>query len=236
MRIALIGYGRMGREVERLAVEAGDSIVRRFEIDDPVSVQGLEEAEVCIDFSVPECVISNLDVARRARTDIVVGTTGWYAELERVRSWFGNSALLYAENFSVGVNVFYRVVRTAAKLMNPLPDYDVYVEEAHHRNKVDSPSGTALRIGEILLEEVDRKQRTSARLEPGAIPSDTLQIASVRAGTIAGVHTVGFDSAADSIHVTHRAKSRTGFAAGALIAARWVRGRTGVYTMDDVEF
>ena len=235
MNIALIGYGRMGREVERLAVDAGDSVVATFDIDRPVTVEALADADVCIEFSVPESVVENIQIAATARTDIVVGTTGWYGELDRVRPWFGDSALLYAQNFSIGVNVFYRILRTAARLMNALPDYDVYVREAHHRNKVDSPSGTAERIGEILLDEIDRKRRTATTLDPGPIPAETLQIASVRAGTISGIHTVGFDSAADAIELCHAAKNRTGFAAGALRAARWVRGRRGIYTMDDVE-
>lgn len=235
MRVALIGYGRMGREVERAALEAGDTVVARFDIDRPVTVEGLADAEVSIDFSMPECVVSNLQVASEAGTDIVVGTTGWYEQLERVRPWFQSSAMLYAQNFSIGVNVFYRIVRRAAELMNALPDYDVYVEELHHRKKVDSPSGTAERIGAIVLEEIERKKTVTTSLGEGAIPPDVLQIASVRAGSAAGVHAVGFDSPADSIELRHTARSRAGFAAGALLAARWVRGRKGVFTMDDVE-
>jgi 4-hydroxy-tetrahydrodipicolinate reductase len=236
MKIALIGYGRMGREVESVALDAGHQIVGRFDIDAPPTIEGLRPADVCIEFSVPEAAMDNMKLAADAGVDIVVGTTGWYDRLEEVRGWFGRSALVYAQNFSIGVNVFYRVVRNAARTMNPVPGYDVWVEERHHRQKVDSPSGTALRIGQILIEELDRKTRTVEGSPEGRIAPDALQIASVRAGHIAGVHTVGFDSEADYIELTHVARSRRGFAEGALAAARWVRGRKGVFTMDDVEF
>jgi 4-hydroxy-tetrahydrodipicolinate reductase len=235
MDIALIGYGRMGREVERVAQARGHSIVAVFDIDSPVSAEALKPADVCIEFSVPDAVLDNMRVASEARVDIVVGATGWYDHLEEVRPWFTDSALLYAQNFSIGVNTFYRIVRRAAELMNSLPDYDVYLEEQHHRRKVDSPSGTAERLGEILLDRIERKTRLVRGSPEGEIPSDALQISSVRAGSIAGVHAVGFDSEADYIELKHVARNRTGFALGALAAARWVRGRTGVFTMDDVE-
>src|SRR5690606_3729123 len=131
----------------------------------------------------------------------------------------------------LGVHTFYRIVRRAAELMNGLPDYDVYVEEQHHRQKLDSPSGTAHRLGEILLEELDRKTRVTLGAPEGAIRPEDLQITSVRAGAITGMHTVGFDSPADAIELKHVAKNRSGFAAGALAAARWVHGRKGVFTM-----
>lgn len=238
MKIALVGYGKMGREVEAVATEAGDEIVGRFDIDIPPTSEALEEsgAEVSIEFSTPASVLANMKAAADAGIDIVVGTTGWYDRLDEVRGWFDRSALLYAQNFSIGVNVFYRMVRQAARTMNSLPGYDVWVEERHHREKVDSPSGTAFRLGQILLEELDRKSSTVEGSPAGKIAPGALQIASVRAGNIAGVHTVGFDSEADYIELKHVARSRRGFAEGAVAAARWVRGRQGVFTMDDVQF
>ena len=236
MNLALIGYGKMGREVERAATDAGDSVVAIFDIDTPASPDGLARADMCIEFSTPDAVLGNMKMASEIGVDIVVGTTGWYDQLEEVRDWFSDSALLYAQNFSIGVNVFYRIVRKAAQLMDPLEQYDVYVEEQHHKGKLDSPSGTAWRIGEILLDEVRRKTKILQGSPAGAIGSEDLQISSVRAGAIAGSHTVGFDSEADAIALRHVAKNRKGFALGALRAARWVQGRKGIFTMDDVEF
>ena len=235
MKIALIGYGKMGREVERLALEAGDQIVSKFDLDPLPDARGLQKAEVCIEFSTPETVMENMKLAADSGVDIVVGTTGWYDHLEEVRSWFTGSALVYAQNFSIGVNAFYRILERAAQLMESLPEYDVFVEERHHRGKVDSPSGTALRISEILLKEIERKTRTVEGTPPGGIGEEALQISSLRAGTMAGTHIVGFDSAGDMIELRHTAKNRMGFAMGALRAARWVRGKKGVFTMDDVD-
>lgn len=235
MKIAIIGYGRMGREVEHSALEAGDSVVGIFDIDTPASVGALRAAEVAIEFTGPESAPANMKMAAEAGVDIVVGATGWYDRLDEVRTWFEDSALVYAQNFSIGVNVFYRIVRRAAELLDALPEYDVFVEEQHHRKKVDSPSGTALRLGEILLDGIGRKSGTVRGSPDGEIPEESLQISSVRAGHIAGVHRVGFDSEADYIELKHAARNRTGFARGALAAARWVRGRKGVFTMDDVE-
>jgi 4-hydroxy-tetrahydrodipicolinate reductase len=235
MNIAIIGYGRMGHQIEKVAQNAGDTIVGVFDIDTPASVDSIKGADVCIDFSVPDSVLDNMKMAAEARVDIVVGATGWYDQLDEVRTWFTDSAMVYAQNFSIGVNVFYRIIRRAAELMDPLSQYDVYVEEQHHNKKVDSPSGTALRLGEILLAGIDRKTGTVQGSPDGPISQEALQISSVRAGSIAGVHTVGFDSEEDFIELKHVARNRTGFALGALAAARWVRGRKGVFTMDDVE-
>lgn len=235
MKIALIGYGKMGREIERLAVERGDTIVATFDIDSLPTRATLAPAEVCIDFSVPDSVVHNIKMAADAGVDMVVGTTGWYEHLGEVRKWFNSSGLIYAQNFSVGVNAFYRIVRRAAELLGPLDEYDVYVSEEHHRQKMDSPSGTALRLGEILLDSIERKTRIVTDVGSGPIAPEELHVSSVRAGTISGIHRVGFDSAADSIELRHVARDRTGFARGALMAAHWVHGRRGVFTMDDVE-
>lgn len=235
MNIVLIGYGKMGREIERLALGQGHTIASVFDIDTLPTQEGLASGEVCIDFSVPDAVIHNIKMAADAGVDMVVGTTGWYDHLGEVRKWFDSSGLVYAANFSIGVNLFYRIVRHAAKLIDSVEDYDVYLAEEHHRAKLDSPSGTALRLGEILLEEVHRKQRIVAGNATDPLAGEDLQISSLRAGTISGVHRVGFDSGADTIELRHVARNRTGFALGALAAARWVRGRRGVFTMDDVD-
>ncbi len=236
MKIALIGYGKMGREVERLALQSGDEIVSKFDLDPLPDARGLQKAEVCIEFSTPDAVLENIKLAAECGVDIVVGTTGWYDHLEEVRTWFTDSALVYAQNFSIGVNVFYRILRRAAELMESLPEYDVYVEERHHKCKVDSPSGTALRITEILLEEIERKTRIVEGTPDGGIGGEELQVSSVRAGTMPGTHIVGFESEGDMIELRHTARNRLGFAMGALRAARWVRGKKGVFSIEDLDF
>ena len=235
MNIALIGFGKMGREVERAAIEAGDTVVACFDSSSPANKRALTRAEVCIDFSTPDAVIHHMQLAAESGVDIVVGTTGWYERFDEVRHLFEDSAMLYGHNFSVGMNIFFRALKQMGVLMNGAPEYDVYVQEHHNRDKVDSPSGTALRLGEILLEQIDRKKQTHSGSPVGGVPLDSLQLSSVRAGTVPGSHTVGFDSPADSIELRHASKNRTGFAIGALKAARWVRGKKGVYTMDDVD-
>lgn len=235
MRIALIGYGKMGKEIEAAALAAGDTIVQKFDIDRPADVESLKDADVCIEFSTPQTVVSNIHLALKAQKDIVVGTTGWYDQLPELKNQVANSGLLYSANFSVGVNLYFRIVAAAAELMRNAPDYDPYVHELHHRQKADSPSGTALRVADILMKRVDRKKTIVTQRMDGKIAPDALHVTSTRVGTFAGTHTVGFDSEADLIEITHTARSRKGFALGALRAAHWLHGRKGVYTMDDVD-
>lgn len=235
MKIALIGFGKMGREIDALAREQGETIARVFEIDSPVRPQDLADVDICIEFSTPDSVLSNIRCAVEARKDIIVGTTGWDKHLPEIRSMVKDSGLLHSSNFSLGMNIFFRIAASAAELMRNSSEYDPYIEEIHHRQKADSPSGTALSLGRILLARIDRKKGILARPPDGKIPADMLHISSIRAGAGAGTHTVGFDSEADLIELRHTAKNRRGFALGALTAARWLRGRKGVYTMDDVE-
>jgi len=217
MRIGLIGFGKMGREVDSIAREQGETIVRVFDSRHAVRAEALEGIDVCIDFSTPETVLTNIRTAVEARKDIVVGTTGWYEHLPELRKSVQQSGLLYAANFSLGMNMFFRIVSRAAELMKNASEYDAFIHEIHHRQKKDSPSGTALRLAAVLGKP-------------------ELPISSSRAGFVTGTHTIGFDSEADSIELKHTAKNRRGFALGALKAARWLRGRKGIYTMDDVDF
>jgi 4-hydroxy-tetrahydrodipicolinate reductase len=234
MRIALIGYGKMGHEIEAAAKEQGETIARTFDIGNPVDAASLSDVDVCIEFSTPQTVLQNIRVAVQAKKDIVVGTTGWYDKLPEVRSLVKESGLLYSPNFSIGVNIVFRIASAAAEFINNAPGYDAYIHEWHHRQKVDSPSGTALKLAELLLSRIERKtkvetEKMDARIDPGA-----LHVTSTRVGTLAGTHIVGFDSEADSIEIKHVAKTRRGFALGAVRAAQWLKGRKGVYTMDDV--
>jgi len=237
MKIALIGYGKMGKTIEGLALAQGHTIAGTFDIDRPADTASLHDADVCIEFSTPATAVQNIQTAIAAKKDIVVGTTGWYDRLPEVRQAMGTaqSGILYSANFSIGVNMFFRIVAATADLMRGYDDYDPYVHEIHHRQKADSPSGTALRLAEILVKRIDRKKEIATGRMDGRIPEQSLHVTSTRVGTFSGTHTVGFDSEADLIELTHTARSRKGFALGALRAAQWLRGRKGIYTMDDVE-
>ena len=235
MKIALIGFGKMGREIDSIARTQGETIARVFDSRHAVRAEALADVDMCIEFSTPEAVVANIRAAIEARKDIVVGTTGWDKDLPEIQNAVKDSGLLYSSNFSLGMNIFFRIVKRSSELMKNAPDYDPFVHEMHHRQKVDSPSGTALSLGKILLDNIDRKKELLTQQPNGKIAPEMLHVSSTRAGTFAGIHTVGFDSDADLIELRHIAKSRRGFALGALTAARWLRGRKGVYTMDDVE-
>jgi 4-hydroxy-tetrahydrodipicolinate reductase len=223
MKLALIGHGAMGRLVEALAREEGHEVAtvlaRRESASRPEELaEILGGHDAAIDFTVAEAVPRHAEACALARVPLVEGTTGWLARLEEVRRAVerANGALIYGANFSVGVNLFYRVVARAAELFRG-GDYAPFVEEAHHSRKRDAPSGTALRLRDILAAHF-----------AGDIP-----VASTRAGHIPGTHRVGFDSPADTVTLTHTARSREGFAAGALVAARWIQGRQGVYEFSE---
>ncbi|HEV2704323.1 MAG TPA: dihydrodipicolinate reductase C-terminal domain-containing protein [Pyrinomonadaceae bacterium] len=225
MRIALFGYGAMGRLVEAQARAAGHEIARVFTSKDAGSdaenlATQLAGIDAAIDFSIAEAVVTNVEACARAGVCVVVGTTGWRERSEQVRRAIEEheGALVYGANFSVGVNLFYRVVAHAAELFSRVEAYAPFVEEAHHARKRDAPSGTALVIRDLL----------AARY------GDAIPVSSTRAGHIPGTHRVGFDSAADQVTLTHTARSREGFAAGALLAARWIRVRRGVYEFSEV--
>ena len=218
----------MGQLVERLARDAGDEVATvlgsheaSMHVEELAEILGGHDA--AIDFTVAEAVPRHAEACALARVPLVEGTTGWHARLEDVKKTFEREggALIYGANFSVGVNLFYRVVARAAELFRRF-DYAAFIEEAHHSRKRDAPSGTALRLRDLVA---------------GAYGSD-VPVASTRAGHIPGTHRVGFDSAADTVTLTHTARSREGFAAGALVAARWIQGRTGVYefseTLDEI--
>jgi 4-hydroxy-tetrahydrodipicolinate reductase len=241
MNIALIGYGKMGREVERVAKEKGVTVAKVFDLHNNTGGLGLTKdalkgIDVCIDFTVPGAVIANIEAAAECGKNIVVGTTGWYDRLEHVKKLVKESriGLLYASNFSLGVNLFMNLVSHAAHLFDKYPDYDVAVAEVHHRGKADSPSGTALSLGASILQGVKRKSEILSETSRGQIKHHQLHVTSSRLGHVTGRHAVMFDSDADCIEMTHTAKNRTGFALGAVVAAEWLKGKKGLYTMRDV--
>jgi 4-hydroxy-tetrahydrodipicolinate reductase len=230
MRVAVVGYGKMGHEVESVLRERGH---------DPACID-LGEAfpagcAVGIDFTQPDAVPGNVAKALDAGSRYVVGTTGWEDRMDEVRGLVARATggLVHAPNFSLGVNLYYRVVREAANLLAHFPDYDPYVLERHHRLKKDAPSGTAKVLTGIVEESKGPRPRAVTSFV-GAIPEGAFHVASVRAGGIVGDHTVGFDSGGDEILVEHRARSRRGFALGAVLAAEWISGRRGMHTFDAV--
>lgn len=230
MNVAVVGHGAMGREVEQVLREHGHGVVV-VKRNEPYPAG----CQVGIDFTHGDAVPGNVAAAMDAGARYVVGTTGWSERLAEVRGMVERSAggCVYAANFSIGVNLFYRVVRDAAAVMAAFPDYDPYVLERHHRRKRDAPSGTARVLAGIVASGAGRRKRAAARLD-GPLPDDAFHVASLRAGGIVGDHTVGFDSGADEILIEHRARSRRGFALGAVRAAEWIAGRTGFHAFEAV--
>lgn len=241
MNLALVGQGRMGSEVERLAREDGHKI--QFTMDLPENADGagltpeaLAGVEAVIDFSQPEAVMPNIRRVAKAKVPMVVGTTGWYDGLEEARQLIEKheSALVFGANFSIGANLFLKMAEYAARLFNPFPEYDPYVVEHHHRDKVDAPSGTALRLAEQLLAHTERKTRIQVGNPTGKIAPDALHVVSLRAGAAFGRHGLCFDSPTDTVELVHSARNREGFARGALYAAEWIRGKKGVFEFADL--
>jgi 4-hydroxy-tetrahydrodipicolinate reductase len=241
MNIALIGYGKMGKEVEIVAKEKGIRVVSILTEENNTSGLGissdsLKGADVCIDFSVPAAALDNIEAVAECGKNIVVGTTGWYDKLDTVKKLVKEAKIgfLYASNFSLGVNIFSQIVTDASRLFEKYSEYDVSIHEMHHRGKADSPSGTALSIGSLVLQSLKRKTELLHEDAHGQIKPHQMHVTSTRVGHVMGTHTVLFDSEYDSIELEHRAKSRRGFALGAVVAAEWLKGKKGFYTMRDV--
>jgi 4-hydroxy-tetrahydrodipicolinate reductase len=225
MKIALIGYGAMGQLIESLSKKAGDEIAVIIDeshagLSATELAEKLEGADVAVDFTIAEAVRRNIEACCFAGVPVIEGTTGWNAELENIKALVKekNGALVFGANFSVGVNIFYRVVTQAATLVAQFPEYEPFIEEQHHSRKKDAPSGTALKLKSLIEAKVNRD----------------FSVSSTRAGSIPGTHTVGFDGPADQITLTHTARSREGFASGALVAAKWIVGKCGVWEFTEV--
>lgn len=242
MKIAILGYGKMGRIIEQFAIERGHEVVLKVNADnlDDLSVSSLKHAEVAIDFSTPDSVLQNIAICFDANVPIVVGTTGWYGRLQEIKDQCieGGNTLLYGSNFSVGVNVFFHINRMLARIMNRYPQYEVQVEEIHHVHKLDSPSGTAMSIAEGILGEVERKKEWVNELIGDGneliTKPDQLLIESHRIEEVPGTHTVIYSSEVDEIEFKHKAHSRAGFALGAVLAAEWLDGKTGFFNITDM--
>ncbi len=232
MKIAIIGYGKMGRLIESIAIQRNHNICQI--IDEPNwAVNLLKDADVAIEFSQPESVLDNIRKSFSACVPIVVGTTGWYDHFNEVKQWCADfdGAILPATNFSLGVNVFFEINRQLAKIMDKQSNYQMSMQEIHHTEKLDSPSGTAITTAEIILDEINRYDSWK---ESSSISNDVISIEAKRIADVSGTHIVNYQSDVDQIKFIHEAKNRKGFAQGAVIAAEFLQGKKGVFSMKDV--
>lgn len=251
MKIALIGYGNMGQEVEQAVNEAGKhevvSISYRQQTN-PLDITGLKKADVAIDFTSPDIVLTTIEQVAKLGVNMVVGTTGWYDHVPKVKRVVNphKIGLIYGQNFSIGANVFFQIVANAASLVNKYsaPEgrdlasggggYDVFGLEVHHRGKKDSPSGTAKKIADIIMKNFPKKKRLQNSPVQRQIKPEELHFASIRGGKNPGFHEITFDSSADEIRLSHQAHGRRGFALGAIMAAEFIKGKRGLHSFDEL--
>ena len=235
MKIALIGYGKMGRAIEEIALQKGHEIVLKIDSNnrDNMITANLRKADVAIEFTSPHSAVQNIKKCLDAGVPVVSGSTGWLQHWNEVREYCEdkNGTLLYASNFSVGVNLFFEVNKYLSQLMQSYNDYDVMIEEIHHTQKRDAPSGTAITLAEQILHDAKQKKRW---VNEEAKNKDELQIISRRTDPAPGTHVIKYISNIDDIEIKHTAHNRTGFAAGAVMAATFLQNKKGIYTMKDV--
>lgn len=240
MKFALIGYGKMGKEIEKVIIDQkqGDEIVLRITRDNvhELTTENLKGVDVAIEFTTPHTAVDNIYKCFEAGVPVVVGSTAWLGRLDEVKTQCSlhNGSLFYSPNFSVGVNIFWEVNRKLAQLMNTQPQYSVAMEEIHHTEKLDAPSGTAVKTAEVILHELSGKKTWELAQEGSEHAPDALLIVAKREPNVPGTHIVTYSSSVDYIEVKHEAKSRRGFAEGAVLAARWLVGKRGVYEMKDL--
>ena len=245
MKIALLGYGKMGKAIEALLSDFGHTCVGKFNSQNPATIEILSQADVAIEFSTPEQCSKNIALCFEANVPVVVGTTAWYEQYDEVISKMkSDSAILSATNFSIGVQITFHLNKELARVMSKFPEYTASIEEIHHTAKLDKPSGTAITLAEGILE--NSKNLTSWKLEDengeeklregkrGEEILNELNISALRLPDVPGTHTIRYTSEIDTIELKHEAHSRKGFAAGAIRAAEFLHGKSGVYTMKDV--
>ncbi len=235
MNIALIGYGKMGHEIERIAKERGHNIVAIIDVNnmDDFNSPAFKSADVAIEFSTPASALNNYKQCFAANVPVVAGTTGWLEHMDEVKKACDeeNQTFFYASNYSLGVNIFFVLNKYLARIMNNYSDYDVKMEEIHHIHKLDAPSGTAITLAEGVIGNIDRKDRWNLETEEKATD---LAIHCIRQGEVPGIHEIIYESEADVISIKHDAKSRKGFALGAVVAAEFVKGKKGFLGMNDL--
>ncbi|HLA54550.1 MAG TPA: 4-hydroxy-tetrahydrodipicolinate reductase [Flavobacterium sp.] len=229
MKIALLGYGKMGQAIEAIALQRGHEIVLKKTEDN--TFDGLETADVAIDFSVPTAAVINITTALNANIPVVSGTTGWLEDYEIVVAQCKeeNGAFIYGSNFSLGVNIFFELNEYLAKIMRKFPQYKIAMEEIHHTQKLDAPSGTAITLAKGIIDNSDYSSWALENAKP-----DEILIEAKRIDKVPGTHTVFYHSPVDTIEIKHTAHNREGFALGAVLAAEWILDKNGVFTMKDV--
>jgi 4-hydroxy-tetrahydrodipicolinate reductase len=234
MKIALIGYGKMGKTLEQTALKRGHEVVLRLDVNNPEDFARLHEADVAIEFTRPESAIKNLAQCFNQGVPVVCGTTGWLDSYDAVIAQCSknNGSFFYASNYSIGVNIFFEINRRLASMMNGYDMYDVKMEEIHHTQKLDAPSGTAITLAQGIIENIERKTNWLCDTEGG--DEKSINITAKRIDPAPGTHIVTYDSPIDSIEITHTAHSREGFATGAIVAAEWLLGKKGVFSMKDM--
>lgn len=235
MKIALIGYGKMGHEIEKIALDRGHEIVCTIDLgeDNKFESDEFKSADVAIEFTSPESALNNYKRAFAADVPVVSGTTGWLENIDEIKKECSENGktFFYASNFSLGVNLFFALNKKLAKMMNNYSDYNVRMEETHHIHKLDAPSGTAITLAEGVIENLDRKEAWSLDKENN---ESDLKITSFREGEVPGIHTVIYESDVDTITISHDAKSRKGFALGAVVAAEFTKDKKGFLGMEDL--
>ena len=237
MKVAILGYGKMGHIIEKTALARGHNIILKINQNniDELNIENLKKADVIIDFSTPESAKTNIILSIDANKPIVSGTTGWLNDLKEVKDYcnINNGTFLYSSNFSLGVNLFFELNKNLAKLMKKHQQYQINLTEIHHSEKLDTPSGTAISLAEQIISESNIKNKWTLNTKNS---DEELKINAQRKRNITGTHSVNYKSEIDSISITHEAHSRDGFALGAVIAAEWIISKKGVFCMHDVLF
>ena len=237
MKITLLGYGKMGKEIEKAALEKGHEIF--LKIDSEKDWQTYEnvfaQSEIAIDFSMPDTAVANIKKCFKSNIPVVEGTTAWYNQLDEIKSLCKqkNQALFFASNYSIGVNILFEINKQLASIMNNYESYEPSIEESHHIQKLDAPSGTAITLANEIIEKIERKKKWIKEFSQA--PNE-LAIKSIRKGNIPGTHSIFYDSPTDVLEIKHTAKNRKGFAFGAVLAAEFLLGKTGFFTMEDLLF
>jgi 4-hydroxy-tetrahydrodipicolinate reductase len=235
LKLILIGYGRMGQEIKKVAEQRGHEVVLMIDKDnlEDFTHTNLKKGDVAIEFTVPDTAYENIMKCFDANIPVVSGTTGWLDKFYDIRRHCleNDNSFFYASNFSIGVNLFFKLSEYLAKIMDQYPNYDVEIEEVHHKHKLDAPSGTAVKLAENIIMEMKRKSRW---VKEEASSEEDLAVRSIRENEVPGIHKVSYESIFDEIEIKHSAKSREGFALGAVMAAEFLHDKTGVYSMDDL--
>lgn len=234
MKIALIGYGKMGKEIEEIAIQRKHEIIYKFDVNDSnFTIDNLKKADIAIEFSTPNSAYQNYMKCFEANIPVVSGTTGWLNHKEELQNYVkaNNKSFFYASNFSLGVNIFFKMNEFLAKIMNRYPSYNIDITETHHIQKKDAPSGTAITLAEDIINNIERK---NSWINEETKDTDKLYINSLRKVNVPGTHTIKYKSDVDIIEITHEAKNRKGFAEGAVLAAEFLIGKKGIYNMNDL--